>query len=152
MRRARRPKSKEELFNILVDKENSFSFHQRADIFALAACVGYFHNKSVPFDQSSEPIIWEFFTIDNRNVLKIIAFLESKDPNVLLENTEDNGDKMLKIVEAYANGGLGIIEQRLVEAETKGLDRLDAFFELIMEPYTSLESITAEEILKKIVK
>ena len=152
MRRVRRSKDKERLFDALVDKETKFWFRQRADVFTLAACVGYYYGKQEQFEQTSEAIMWDFFSSDSKNVLKMIAFVDTQDPNMLLENTEDKGDKMLKIVESYANAGLRIIEKSIVDAETKGFNRLDAFFELIMDPYVTSEGDSAEEILKKIIK
>ena len=125
MRRVRRPIDKEELFKAL-------NFEQLSSVVVLAACLGYEKNKRTAFANTGETIRWETFSEDYQNMLKIIALAASQD-TAILSTDNDNGDAMLTIIEEYANGGLEILKEKIIDEEKKGLHRLDKFFELIIE-------------------
>ncbi|MFC1876241.1 DNA phosphorothioation-associated protein 4 [Thermodesulfobacteriota bacterium] len=148
MRRVRRPKEKDEVFDRLVKNENSLNFESMKDLFILAACIGYQSGEQKLFDKTSDQIRWEDFKQDHQNIMKMIAFAETKDHRILLEG-EDKGDKMLKIVEHYANKGLEILENRIINSEDRGEERLDTLIELVLNEYEQKEA--DNDILKSFI-
>lgn len=150
MRRVKRPADKEEVFVSLTKSETQPNFETYKDIFMLAACLGHSSGKeAIPFTKSSEAISWEVFGDMQQSMIKIIALAETEDPKILVEG-DDQGDRMLNIVEGYANRGLEILERKILASETAGADRLDKIIELLMSAYPS-EDDQEENILKEIM-
>ena len=145
MRRIRRPQSKDDVFNRLARSEDGHNFEQFTNIFILAACLGYYHNKSVPFEKTSEQIHWTAFTDKEQNIMKMIALISSPDASIVLK---ENEDKMLDIVENYASGGLEILEQEIINGEDRGAHKLDLLIELLFKPYMPSEK---KEVLKEMM-
>ena len=81
------------------------------DLFVFAACLGYEQGHRVPPVKTELPIPWEVLT--GRNDFEGLLYLfgiASGDPTLLAEErTQD----LLKLFEAYCNGGLEIIEDWL---------------------------------------
>lgn len=94
-----------------------FRFQTMADIFILAALVGFYLKQYKPFmesDKIERPFKWDVF-LNNENHMQIIKSISllhikknPKDANVLLDN-----EKMLTILEGYANGGIYHLIQEL---------------------------------------
>jgi len=152
MKRVRKPKDKDTIFLSLTSKEHELIIDRLSDVFTLAACIGFKYGKHVPFEKSSEPIAWHNFREHSQVALRMIAFSHTKDPDVLLQGNESGEDKMLEIVEGFANGGCEILKKKIIEAEESGTDRLTAITELIMTGYEDEESVSGEDILKKFLK
>jgi dnd system-associated protein 4 len=151
MRRIRRPKDKEQLFEVLTKKEKEYNFEFYKDVFILAACMGYSEGNPMSFSKSSEPIQWETFNEDQRYMMKMIALAATKDHTVLIEG-EDEGDRMLQIIEGYANRGLQIIEKKMKETSSKGINRLDSIIEMLMGGYEGVELEGEQDLLEQIVE
>mgnify|MGYP001300364375 CR=1 FL=1 len=152
MRRVKRPKDRDELFVSLCSKENELNLERFSDVFTLAASIGFKHNKFVPFDKSAETIRWETFREHSQVALRMMAFAHTNDPEVILQGNEGGENKMLEVVEGFANGGCDILQKEIIDAGESGIDRLTAIMELIMTGYEDKESISNEEILKQFIK
>ena len=152
MRRVKRPKDRDELFVSLCSKENELNLERFSDVFTLAASIGFKHNKFVPFDKSAETIRWETFREHSQVALRMMAFAHTNDPEVILQGNEGGENKMLEVVEGFANGGCDILQKEIIDAGEGGTDRLTAIMELIMSGYEDKESISSEDILKEFIK
>ncbi len=152
MKRVRKPKEKDAIFMTLTSKENELTIARLSDVFTLAACIGFKYGKHVPFEKAAESIAWHNFRENSQVALRMIAFSHTKDPDVLLQGNETGEDKMLEIVEGFANGGCEILKKKIIEAEESGTDRLTAITELIMMGYEDKEGVSSEEILKQFIK
>ena len=151
MRRIRRPKDKEKLFELLTKGEKEYNFEFFKDVFMLAACMGFEEGTPVPFSKSLEPIQWEIFSEDQRYMMKMIALADTQDHTILVEG-DDDGDRMLRIVESYANRGLELIEKKINEETAKGVNRLDVIVEMLMSGYEGIEIQGDPDILEQIVE
>lgn len=89
-------------------------FQTYADILTVAASVGVFYRKRIPFDKASrrdpDPVLQEQFR--DRFIIDLIAFSETQD-SAILASTEENDRVRVKIFQEYANGGLEILERQL---------------------------------------
>jgi dnd system-associated protein 4 len=99
-----------------------FRFSTMADIFILAALIGFFLNQYKPFteaDKIERPFKWDVFLNNDYHIqiIKSISLLHiketPKEANVLLDN-----EKMAVILEGYANGGI----YHLVNELENGID------------------------------
>jgi|TARA_B100002003_G_C13837415_1_gene411160 dnd system-associated protein 4 len=151
MRRVKRPKDRDELFVSLCSKENELNLERFSDVFTLAASIGFKHNKFVPFDKSAETIRWETFREHSQVALRMMAFAHTNDPEVILQGNEGGENKMLEVVEGFANGGCDILQKEIIDAGEGGTDRLTAIMELIMSGYEDKESISSDDILKQFI-
>jgi dnd system-associated protein 4 len=151
MRRVKRPKDRDELFVALCSKENELNIELFSDVFTLAASIGFKYDKFVPFDKSAETIRWETFREHSKVALRMIAFTHTNDPEVILEGNESGENKMLEVVEGFANGGCDILQREIIDAVENGIDRLTAIMELIMSGYENNETISSDDILKQFI-
>lgn len=131
--RLRRAKDKEDIFQQLsdrTDKNDESPFILLKDAFLMAACVGYLHGKKEELKAVGEQIPWSVFSDDaDQAIVNAIAFAETSDLNVLL-TTEEQMERKFDIIEQYANGGIRILKERLLDTPGKTLDNLmDMIFE-----------------------
>jgi len=126
--RLKRGKDKEEIFKKLVDDEGPFT--QLSHVFLMAACVGFMHGKTEDLVPGGEQIPWSVFSDDaDQAIVNAIAFADTNDLNILL-TTEEQTDRKFDIIEKYANSGIRILKEKLVDAPGKSLDNLvDMIFE-----------------------
>ena len=121
--RLKRGKDKEEIYKKLVGDEDS-PFLQFSHVFLMAACVGFLHGKKEDLVPGGEQIPWSVFNDDaDQAIVNAIAFAETNDLNILL-CTEEQTDRKFDIIEKYANGGIRILKERLLDAPGKSLDNL----------------------------
>lgn len=127
--RLKRGKDKEDFYKKLVNDEDS-PFLQFSHVFLMAACVGYMHGKKEDLVPGGEQIPWSVFNDDaDQAIVNAIAFAETNDLNILL-STEEQTDRKFEIIEKYANGGIRILKERLLDTPGKSLDNLmDLIFE-----------------------
>jgi dnd system-associated protein 4 len=125
-------------------------FESMKDVFMFAASLGFKNNKKVPFQKAAgENISLRFFKDDDRNIMDIIALQDTNDISILL-NDDEYVDRKYKIIEEYANGGMGI----MVEAFCKPIADEDGFRRFIesfdedsgVHPISSLEDILERAI------
>ena len=83
-------------------KEERPLFSRMIDLFLFAAVYGFKHCKPQKISPKPErPFRWSNFNDDDSTLIKAIALNVTKDAEVIL-----NKEKMLRIVEEYANGGI----------------------------------------------
>jgi dnd system-associated protein 4 len=130
MRRVRRPKDKEALLNLLIDRERGGPFATYKDILVFAAALGFANGRREPFTQTSEPIDWSVFSgFGDAALVDMISIAMDERLELLAGNHDD--DRLTQF-EEYANGGLVLIEQRIaIKAEP-----LDGLLELIQAART----------------
>ena len=128
-RRIRIPKAHAELVERLTRSgDGPGPFRTMADVLAFSAALGARRNQAVPFDESSgDPIRIEVFERgDYGRLINLLAVFRTQDPHVLADSDEME-EQRASVFEAFANGGLGILEQELRGAP----DLLDALLPLV---------------------
>jgi dnd system-associated protein 4 len=121
-RRVRRPKDKETLFKLLTTDGESKIFNTYKDLFMMAACIGYKYGRREPFEQTSEAIQWPVFNEQSDlPIINSIALMETRDVNILM-NDDETFDIKISIVEEYANGGLKLIQEKIIDKPGTVLD------------------------------
>ena len=120
---------KKEIYDPLVDSKSDYQvFSKYRDLFLLAACIGYKEKKKVKMTGNVSDrgeLHWEMFERDNTDLATInaIALSEISDINVILDN-EEMLDRKIKIIEEYANGGIQIIKEKVLDMPGDPLDNL----------------------------
>ncbi len=117
--RVRVGKDKADLVQKLLDtKGTTGNFQTYADIVIFAASFGIKHQKKVPLNAISQtepaPISLEVFISRGYDwVIKLIAFSDTQDINILSVYDADVEAERVKILEEYANGGLAQLREEL---------------------------------------
>ncbi len=113
-----------EIYRTLTIGEET-PFKTMKDLFMLAACLGSHLNKRVPIARRQQIFAWSIFSPqDDIPVLRALAIAATGDVKVLLDQGE-----ILRIAEEYANGGISIIEQKLMQQPG---DRLLKLAEMVL--------------------
>jgi len=95
---------KEIYYDRFTDLKKEKLFDRMIDLFLLAASIGYVKNKYKPvvIRESDSPFKWSNFCASDVTLIKSISLLHNgKEPQVLLDK-----EKMMNIIENYANGGI----------------------------------------------
>ncbi|MCY4419455.1 MAG: hypothetical protein OXB93_06390 [Cytophagales bacterium] len=124
-------------------------FKTKLKLFVVAACVGSFHNEFDPLEnEKSHPLpkVADILKDEDRLALLAIAHkhLVEKEgnPKNIVELLGDT-DKVKKIVEGYANGGIKILWKKLRAA---GSDRLNPLVKDLLEEFKDrLSSLRGSE-------
>ena len=117
--RVRVAKDKKDLVQKLLDtKGTTGSFQTYADIVIFAASFGIKQQKKVPLKTISQsepaPISLEVFISRGYDwIIKLIAFTDTQDINILSAYDPEVEVERIKILEEYANGGLEQIREEL---------------------------------------
>ena len=101
-------------------KAEDFPFETMKDLFVVAACLGAKNNKFVELNKTRE--IFDSTLFNQRNevpVLLSLAFYKAKDIEVLSDNRQ-----VLDIVQCWANGGIRILEDQLLNRPGRPLFNL----------------------------
>lgn len=122
-RRVRRNKTQEDLYKALKEGEAGV-FESYKDVFMMAAAIGFKHGRRTPFESFAEPIELDVFSgKTDLPVINAIALQETQDVTILLED-DGTYERKLNIVEEYANGGMEILKQHLLDSTGDPLDNL----------------------------
>lgn len=136
--RLRRAKDKEEIFKKLVNEEDS-PFLQFSHVFLMAACVGFMHKKREPLSSGGEQIPLTVFNDDaDQAIMNAIAFAETSDLKILL-STEEQIDRKIEIIEEYANGGISILKEKILNAPGKNIDNVLTFISEYADKISEIE-------------
>ena len=103
---------------LLHTKGTTGNFQTYADIVIFAASFGIKHQKKVPLKTISQsepaPISLEVFISRGYDwIIKLIAFTDTQDINILSAYDSDAEVARIKILEEYANGGLEQLREEL---------------------------------------
>ena len=90
-------------------------FNSYSQILTISALIGYANNAFVSFSTSAEPVLMQFFSNREQEIMNLIAYAHVKNQSILQEKPKGDPDrnKMYQIFEAYANGGFPILCQKL---------------------------------------
>ena len=115
-----RPSDKASLIESLLKTSEHGVFATYRDELVFSAALGWSQGRKEPFDNSGGLIEWS--TMINRfgseDLIDVIAYSDSQDPEIL---DPKRLPERLRIFEAYANGGLSIIQELMGrEALTPG--------------------------------
>jgi dnd system-associated protein 4 len=140
--RLRRAKDKEGIFKKLVNDDDA-PFLQYSHAFLMAACVGYLYKKREPLAAGGEQIPLTVFNDDaDLAIINAIAFAETEDLKILL-STEEQLDRKFEIIEEYANGGVRILNDKILNSPGKNIDNLlNHIFEHAGKDEENLDSIS----------
>ncbi|WP_413165968.1 DNA phosphorothioation-associated protein 4 [Capilliphycus salinus ALCB114379] len=117
LNRVRVAKDKADFVKALTESEGKTGpFQTYADVMVFAAALGMRRKKRVPLEAISKrepsPISLEVFISRGYDlVLKLMAFLEENDPQILSPFDADFEEKRAVIFEEYANGGLEVLRE-----------------------------------------
>lgn len=140
-RRVRRPKDREDLIAELRD-ETRGAFREIRDVILFAGALGFERKRYEEFADSAEPIRWETWT--NRTfteeMVRLIAVAHTDDKEIA---AADRQGEQIAIFEAYANGGLAVLDEALRAAPT--MTPLEVVLDLIAR--TKSESTGVDAII-----
>lgn len=108
VRRVRRPDTKTELLEQLVDREEGV-FETYKDALVFAAALAASRNASKPFEKSGEPIDYTIFARngDQESLFYLLAVYNKGDLQLL---ADARANERLTVFEEYAHAGLEIID------------------------------------------
>jgi len=114
------------------------AFQTMRDVFLTAFVIGYVENVSKPLGQSNKEGIFDLGVLKNDpnayTVLQTIALHKTKDPQILLDD-----NKMIKLAEEYANGGIDILVKKIKTSQANQLEEAALYMQQLLE-----EEIEAE--------
>jgi len=120
-------KKKKEIWDKLVSPDSEMSvFESYPNLFVLAACTGFVKDKRKPLSEDSDKgeTLWEFYSKEEKMAINSIALAESSDPKLLIDSEKEYLEKKVEIAEEYANGGIEILKNELLEKPGSPLDNL----------------------------
>ncbi|MBL7074950.1 DNA phosphorothioation-associated protein 4 [candidate division KSB1 bacterium] len=137
---------KTEIYDLLMESEEQI-FSTRKDILLLAASIGYNKGKEKILSTATGEgeIHWEVFERNATDVaiINAIALSKTNDLNVLLD-TEESFDTKITILEKYANGGIQILKEKLLDQPGEPIDNLINYI------FNQVKEKKEEGILEKI--
>ena len=98
-------------------------FQTIRELLCFAALLGYSENRRLPLDKDKgvEDVSYQQFERgDAEDLIYLIALAETKDPEILKDGEES---RCAIIFEEYANGGLQIIQQSMLQGGGEYPDR-----------------------------
>lgn len=139
-----RPSDKSELIDRLkqsTDNPNA-PFATYRDMFVFAACLGYEHGHHVPPQKTELPIPWDVLT--GRHDFEGLLYLFGVASGDAMLLAEDRTQELLKLFEAYCNGGLEIIEDWLNEAS--GMTETEVISTHVLSQFEQLNLNSKERV------
>lgn len=87
-------------------KDSPFYKKDNKSVFLMAMILGFHNEQKIPFDKREEFVRMEYFSQDDKSLIKAIAIKRSEEGlKVLLDPQE-----IYSIAEQYANGGIGYLK------------------------------------------
>ena len=89
-------------------------FKSYSTLLVVCAVIGYNNGIRYPFDKSAEPVLMQFFTEDNYDLMNLLGYASEKNQSIFkkLEDGKPN-NKQFEIFEQYANAGFPILIEKL---------------------------------------
>jgi dnd system-associated protein 4 len=117
-------KDKHELYEKLVKRGNedpeNYPFQTMKDVFILAACIGAKNDEFISLQSSKDIFSSDVFDIKiDLPVMSSLAFKRTQDLDTLLDEK-----KILEITQEYANGGIHLVIDQIINNPGKPLNNL----------------------------
>lgn len=146
--------NKKDVYDPLVESDSDCRlFSTYKDLFLLAACIGFEKKKRSKMSAANSDkgeIHWQMFERNNADLATInsIALASTCDIDIILD-TDDMIDRKIKIMEEYANGGIHVIKEKILDMPGDLIDNLVNFiFEEVHEEVQEEEEIGILEELE----
>ena len=90
-------------------------FNSYGQILTISLLLGYVNNAYVPFTNNAEPVLMQFFTNREHEIMNLLAYARVGNQSILQERPKDDPNRyeMFHIFEFYANGGFPILCKKL---------------------------------------
>lgn len=107
-----------EAYQALMQKITSGNkiFNSYRDVLVISAVIGYCNKAYIPFEKTADPVLMQFFSETDFDLMDLIAYAHAKEQAILKE------DKKYEIFESYANGGFPILMKLLEIDENTVID------------------------------
>lgn len=134
----------EETITFLHDKG---PFATRAAVIAFAAAYGYREGRREPFEKGPKDIRWGIFQEEAKSfVADLIAAAEISELSIM---RDERGADRRQVFAEYANGGLALLRDRVVD---KPLDPLDVILEMVFAVEEPRDVTTTQGLGKLVVE
>jgi hypothetical protein len=117
---------------LLQEKDSPFYKKDNKSVFLMAMILGFHNKQSLPLDKKEEFVRMEYFSQDDKSLMKAIAIKSSEKGLKILLNQQE----IYSIAEQYAAGGIGYLKSAVFDSKygsyVKRLeaDLIDAFDKL----------------------
>jgi len=110
--RIKRNADQEEQMRYLVNDLKVFK--SLSSVLVVSAIIGYNNGINYPFEKSAEPVLMQFFTDDNYDIMNLLGYAFQKDQSIFkkMDGNKPN-NKQFEIFEKYANAGFPILIDKL---------------------------------------
>ncbi|KAA0245641.1 MAG: hypothetical protein DYG83_00950 [Candidatus Brocadia sp. AMX2] len=119
-------KDKHELYEQLVkrgsDNPDSYPFQTMKDLFMVAACLGARNNSFEEIKSSKD--IFNSDVFDEKTDVPVLAALAFQREKILSILNDER--KILEIAQGYANGGINLVKEQIINNPGKPLNNLVA--------------------------
>jgi len=129
--RIKRSASQQKAMLFLIENK---IFGDYAGVLLISAILGFLNNKKLPIDkQASDSVQITFFDSEARNIIKLIAFLDSGNSSII------NSMDKYQIFEEYAYAGFPILLEKL-EIDKDAIEKNNCVINqlLVLKKYDSL--------------
>jgi len=93
-------------------------------VLVFATVLGYYKKSRIPFTKAGGENIKENYFEDDMKILNIIAILENKDIDILLNEKKE---EKYKIIEEYAHGGIKYLVDNIFTGEITSEEKIIDF-------------------------
>lgn len=89
-------------------------FKSLSSVLVVSAIIGYNNGINYPFEKSAEPVLMQFFTDDNYDIMNLLAYAFQRDQSIFkkMDGNKPN-NRQFEIFEKYANAGFPILVEKL---------------------------------------
>jgi dnd system-associated protein 4 len=130
---------------VLTDLTEKGPFETRAAVLAFAASFGHKEGRREAVDKGSKDIRWGVFQEEGKSfVADLIAAAGSEDLSIM---RDERGADRRRIFAEYANGGLALLRDRVMN---KPRDVVDVLLEVILAAESPRDTTTGAEGLEKL--
>ena len=110
--RIKRNAEQEDQMRYLVNELKVFK--SLSSLLVVSAIIGYNNGINYPFEKSAEPVLMQFFTDDNYDIMNLLGYAFEKNQSIFkkMDGNKPN-NKQFEIFEKYANAGFPILVEKL---------------------------------------
>lgn len=104
-------------------------FDRQIDLFLFAAAYGFMIDRPIDLERITDsPFRWSNFNEDDKILIRVISLASTKNPEIISDN-----EKMMQIVEKYAQGGIDELINRIEQPGEKEINILEILNEATIE-------------------